>query len=163
MLKTFITVVTQTEHDRHDPLHCPTDLGFCQSFGNHRVCSLERSCENRYDLGTVEWCRDGIQAVGRCLCTEIWNPSDTTVGQHLTKCWLTGSDGLEQTPKVTHRICQDWEHIEIEMRCVRCVYAILCRASKTGHGGRYLAIIRAVCPVSVKAMISLPRLVDGWW
>ena len=38
----------------------------------------------------------------------------------------------------------------------------LCRASKTGHGGRYLAIIRAVCPVSVKAMISLPRAVDGW-
>ena len=44
-------------------------------------------------LGTREW----------CLCSwplgyaEIWNPSDATVGQHLTKCWLTGSDGLEQT------------------------------------------------------------------
>ena len=29
--------------------------------------------------------------------------------------------------------------------------------AKMGHGGRYLAMTRAVCPVSVKAMISLPQ------
>lgn len=136
------------EHEHDPPIH----LGFCQSFGNHRVRSLEWSCENRYDLmGTREWCAAGHWD----MAGYAYHPSDTTVGQHLTKCWLTGSDGLFR--KSFQQNLPSWrpEHIEIIELC-------LCRASKTGHGGRYLAIIRAVCPVSVKAMISLPRSVDGW-
>ena len=107
-------------------------------------------------IGTTWWAPGSdVQAGHWDMAGYAYHPSDTTVGQHLTKCWLTGSDGLFR--KSFQQKLPSWrpEHIEIIELC-------LCRASKTGHGGRYLAIIRAVCPVSVKAMISLPRSVDGW-
>ena len=95
------------EHEHDPPIH----LGFCQSFGNHRVRSLEWSCENRYDLmGTREWCAAGHWDMAGYELSSKWHhgwPTSDEVLAHWQ--WWPFSQKLSaESAKLTTRT--HWDH-----------------------------------------------------